>query len=389
MKHTKISWLIAAMSLIGLALAAILFTACDDGSGSTPGNGNDPVISPCANGHTFTEWQETTPATCTAAAIDTEKCSVCGELGTVTDAGHSALGHSAGAVGGAIEVTCETDGYTGTGTCIHCLTNLSGTTIPATGHHYHAWTAPTCTTAGNNERECVNDCGTIDTRMEGYAALGHDWNWATYTIGSGIRNCQRGDCSGTVGIGDEGPAGGIIFYVASSGLTIQGYSGATGSFAEYTAYYLEAAPANETISIWQAWNHANNTLIDGITTWANTTERDTGLAGSIGVGRKDTQTIVNSTAFAALSGTAAQQCASKDLNGFKDWFLPSLGELNEFYKLKGQAGVPQTGIPTTEWLWSSSQGNDLNAWHQRFNNGLMGNSLKNDTGNRVRAVRAF
>jgi len=393
-----------------------------------------------ANGHTFNEWEETTPATCDEAAIDTEKCAVCGTLGTETDEGHHALGcHADGdeALTGAIDATCEDDGYTGNGVCVRCGEDVSGESIEAWGHKYHDWTAPTCTNAGNSQRECVNDCDTIDTRSTGYAALGHegtiaafaatcttagnsalsgncvrfaqcahvvtgtvipindnhDWNSALETISEGVEaiTCKRVGCNGKkdyafqYAIGNTGPAGGIIFYVAPSGFTVQGYSGATGSFAEYTAYYLEAAPANEPNSRWQSSVYANHTLIDGITTWVNVTAKNAGLASSIGVGRKDTQTIVNSPAFAALTNTAAQRCANKTLNGFTDWFLPSLGELNEMYKAR-VAGV--TGIPITGDFWSSSQGSSSSAWDQGFASGSQSNGFK-EYSDSVRAVRAF
>jgi len=349
-----------------------------------------------ANGHTW-GWEETTPATCLVAATDTHKCDVCGTFDTaVTQPGHHALGHSSGI--DAIEVSCEVDGYSGgSGPCIHdgCDEVLpAGIVTPKWGHDYHDWTAPTCTTDGNHERFCVNDCGTIDTRTTGYAALGHSGNWAittppnftAETDGEETRTCSTCSTPETrvykfYKIGDTGPAGGIIFYVAPSGITIQGYgnSGDNGYFATYTAYYLEAAPANETNSMWQA--ASENTLIAGVTTFTSTSLNNT----SIGVGRKDTQTIVNSAAFAALTDTAAQRCANKSLNGFTDWFLPSLVELNEIYKA-GVAGV--TGIPTTGRIWSSSQANNVSAWHQDFDNGNRTGGSKANNIN-VRAIRAF
>jgi len=127
-----------------------------------------------AIGHTFILWQKTSAATCTAAAIDTEKCSVCDTLGANTQEGHHALGHITGAIGGASAPTCEKDGYTGTGTCTRCSASLSREAIPKWGHHYHDWTAPTCTTAGNSERYCNNDCGTKEIRPTVYAVLGHE-----------------------------------------------------------------------------------------------------------------------------------------------------------------------------------------------------------------------
>jgi len=196
-------------------------------------------------------------------------------------------------------------------------------------------------------------------------------------------SCGNTDTARDTIIGDTGPAGGIIFYVADGedgrpdGITIQGYSGATGSFAEYTAYYLEAAPANETNSIWGGFG----TLIANITTWENSATKNAGLAASIGVGRKDTQTIVNSTAFAALTDTAAQRCANKSLNGYTDWFLPSLGELNEMLNAFGYSDVR---------FWSSSQHSSSHAWMQDFRFlGLQNSRGKHDSILTVRAVRAF
>ena len=159
------------------------------------------------------------------------------------------------------------------------------------------------------------------------------------------------------------------------GITIQGYTGATGSFAEYTAYYLEAAPANETTSQWGA----NGTLIADVTTGTNATSI---TAASIGVGRKDTQIIVNHLGTNETN-RAAQRCASKSTGGKTDWFLPSLGELNEMYKTKGQ-----TGIPTTGWFWSSSQDVSNYAWSQNFASGSQDSSVKNYN-TTVRAIRAF
>jgi len=331
-------------------------------------------IAPCANGHLFTEWEETSAATCLDAAINTEKCSVCDTLGIVTQAGHHALGHSAGDAGGAIEATCEDDGFTGTGACVRCSIELTGEVIDAFGHQYHDWTEPTCTTTGNSERECINNCGTEDTRDTGYAALGHDWNWAAHT--SGIRDCQRDNCTGTVSIGDTGPAGGKIFYVAPSGFIVQGYSGGAGSFAEYTAYYLEAAPADEGSSFeWGAYG----TLIADVTTFTSLSDSKASLIGN---GRRDTRIIVNHLGTTE-TGRAAQVCASKSSNGFSDWFLPSLGELNEMYKARSHLGISSGDF------WSSSHyGSAGYAWGYHFainnqnywNKGFQGY---------VRAARAF
>jgi len=309
----------------------------------------------------------------------------------------------------------------------------------ANGHYFPEWTAPTCTVEGNSVRTCTRSgCDATDPRTTGYEKLPHtvsSWTFKTaadcitseiekgtctvcgeedtrysstnHAVGHTINPLTKvsvsfgvfeGPCIDcgeptshefTYAIGDTGPAGGIIFYVADGedsrpdGITIQGYgsSGDNGYFAEYTAYYLEAAPANETTSANIQWG-AHGTLIDGITTGTNVASITT---TSIGFGRKDTQTIVNSTAFAALTDTAAQRCANKNFGGKTDWFLPSLGEFNEMYKAR-VAGV--TGIPTTGWLWSSSQYNGINAWFQGFDSGLQ-DVVNKYLNYNVRAIRAF
>jgi len=192
-------------------------------------------------------------------------------------------------------------------------------------------------------------------------------------------------------LGDTGPAGGIIFYVSESGFTVQGYGspGDNGYFATYTAHYLEAAPANETTSSNVQWG-AQGTFIDGITTWADDSERIAGSAASIGVGRKDTQTIVRSPAFANQTNRAAQRCANKTVTVggtvFNDWFLPSLGELNEMFKAKGQPGIPTSSGA----FWSSSQRTGGNAWSNDFGLQYWTPSAPSKMSEcYVRAIRAF
>ena len=51
----------------------------------------------------------------------------------------------------------------------------------------------------------------------------------------------------TTAAGDVGLSGGIIFYYAPGGFTVEGYPEGTGAFETYTAHYLEAAPANEEV----------------------------------------------------------------------------------------------------------------------------------------------
>ena len=202
-----------------------------------------------------------------------------------------------------------------------------------------------------------------------------------------IQTCSVcGETTGTARnteIGDTGPAGGIIFYVDPSGFSVLGYTGTTGTFAEYTAYYLEAAPANEGSSIqWGAYG----TLITDVTTFTSTSDSKASLIGN---GRKDTQIIVNHLSATEETGRAAQLCASKTVTVggtvFNDWFLPSLGELNEMYKARNHLGIPDNFV---NYFWSSSQVSSNYAWGQNFGDYYQDIMYKNFN-YYVRIIRAF
>jgi len=439
----KCLWLIAVTAIIGLVVMA-----CDNGNQTTAHTHTAGAAATCvtpqtcttcgevmqtAAGHDFEhdDWDEDAiDASCEHPSYDTIACknAPC----TVKDrrtGSHPALGHD---LPGAKAATCMADGITGIGHCNRCNENKTGELIPREldNHDFsgmpvitpatcttdgeevvncgnngctkthgtvlealkHEGTiqpyAATCTTAGNSDLSgnCVRyaQCSHVVTGAP-IPAAGHNWiitppNFTTETDGeANCSVCSTNQVYKFYKIGDTGPAGGRIFYVAASGITIKGYTGATGSFAEYTAYYLEAAPTSEGSLSWGAYG----TLIAGVTTFSSIGQNNT---LTIGVGRKDTQTIVNSAAFASLTNTAAQRCANKSLNGFTDWFLPSLGELNEMYKAKGQ-----TGIPTTGSFWSSSQRDIDNAWSQNFSSGSQDYNTRSSgyVGCNIRAIRAF
>jgi len=192
-----------------------------------------------------------------------------------------------------------------------------------------------------------------------------------------------GNNGGSYSVGDTGPAGGIIFYVNLDGFTVEGYGNPDdpGYFPAYTAYYLEAAPYDEESYNYIQWG-SYRILIDDVTTFTSASDP---RAKIIGNGRKNTQIIVNYLANTNETERAAQLCASKSLNGFTDWFLPSLGELNEMCKAKGTSGIPSSG-----YYWSSLQYDRDYAWYQTFDGaGFQNYIFKNQQSYNVRAVRAF
>ncbi|MCF8367098.1 MAG: SUMF1/EgtB/PvdO family nonheme iron enzyme [Bacteroidales bacterium] len=101
---------------------------------------------------------------------------------------------------------------------------------------------------------------------------------------------------------------------------------------------------------------------------------------AIGTGQANTTAIVNGCSTA---GIAARICDDLVLNGYSDWFLPSLDELNQIYINRAAVG----GFALTLY-WSSSQHISTRAWCTQFNGGTNPSGLVNES-KRFRAVRAF
>jgi TolB-like protein len=168
-------------------------------------------------------------------------------------------------------------------------------------------------------------------------------------------------------IGDEGPAGGLVFY--DKGNNSDGWR------------YMEAAPAS--------------TEMKGIN-WGPGGKID-GTRIEIGTGKRNTQIIVNHAITTGGNYRAAWLCDSLEYGGYDDWFLPSTAELNLMYwNLKERA----LGGFIREWYWSSSESGNNNSWTQGFGSGNQiddpyggwaepyGQGRK-DIGHNVRAVRQF
>ncbi|MEI6877064.1 MAG: hypothetical protein WCL50_18270 [Spirochaetota bacterium] len=159
-------------------------------------------------------------------------------------------------------------------------------------------------------------------------------------------------------IGEEGPAGGIVFYDK-------------GEFSDGWRY-LEAAPSDQSASI--QWY--NGTAID------IKTGTPPGIS-DVGTGKANTEAII---AAQGSGNYAATLCKNVSINGFSDWFLPSVDELNLMYKNLKKSGLGELG---EGWLWSSSQDIDYGvAWLRSFSDGVPHPAFKNQKYS-VRACRAF
>lgn len=153
---------------------------------------------------------------------------------------------------------------------------------------------------------------------------------------------------GLYDIGDTGPAGGIVFYLDGNG----------GG--------LEAAPADQGTAAWGC-NGIDIAGADGT---------------AVGTGAQNTADII--AADCATTGIAADLADTYMLNGYTDWFLPSLDTLNLLYQ---QADV--VGGFTGGNYWSSSETGRYTAWARWFAPCCLDKFDKDDDWRIVRAVRAF
>mgnify|MGYP003851835853 CR=1 FL=1 len=117
--------------------------------------------------------------------------------------------------------------------------------------------------------------------------------------------------------------------------------------------------------------------------WGCYTKILTGADGlRLGTGNQNTIDII---AGCTTTGIAARLCGDLVQEGYSDWYLPSLGELQTMYSRLHLQGLGGFG---GYWYWSSSQDNPYFAWGMNFGYGNVG-SIGKDYVTQVRAVRAF
>jgi hypothetical protein len=142
-------------------------------------------------------------------------------------------------------------------------------------------------------------------------------------------------------IGDVGPAGGIVFHLTDDGI-----------------HGLEAAPKDQPSGVWGCFE------ID--------------FAGADGLAVGDAaQNTADILAGCNEVGIAAKIAADYTLNGYTDWFLPSIFEL---------VLLRAIGIVKEDRYWSSTEESRGKAWALLF--GLRF-SIKKDSSMILRPIRAF
>jgi hypothetical protein len=175
---------------------------------------------------------------------------------------------------------------------------------------------------------------------------------ATFTVTAAT--CANG---GACIVGNTGPGGGKVFYVASSNFT------STGSNCGTACKYLEAAPSDHSSRV----------------EWCSNTSSSPGVtATGIGSGMSNT-----TTADSTCTSGAIQVAADYANNSKTDWHLPSKDELAQLFIQRTKVG----GF-TANFYFSSSEYPPGFAWFQSFYNGYQDLANKSDTFY-VRPVRAF
>ena len=260
----------------------------------------------------------------------------------------------------------------------------------------------------------------------------------TSTTGDTLSCAAGGRCA----VGDTGPGGGTVFYVASSQFT------SIGSACGTACRYLEVAPVGWVKSL--TYSTKKSCFSSGMLTWCSFfrfiespsftgevecsqpqngdsdlddpdcawLESTVSVASfvptgtGIGTGHANTSAII---AQNVARGSAANVARAFQGGGKTDWFLPSKDELNalckwafedtkyadcspSYYmdnKLKhGGFAIKRPGNANGVWYWSSSERPERQypdvgeVWYLMFDNGKFCSGRKNWTG-RVRPVRAF
>ncbi|MSW74822.1 MAG: hypothetical protein F2814_05875 [Actinobacteria bacterium] len=166
-------------------------------------------------------------------------------------------------------------------------------------------------------------------------------------------------------IGAIGPSGGVIYFVDYNNI-----------YPNFT--YLEVAPSG--------WNGGNE-LNDPSSTWcSNVTQRiqnsaDSWSTRTVGSGRTNTLAMREGCNEGAIKLLDKYLTSSRTT--FRDWFLPSLGELILLSRnLQGLAGL------SASEYWSSSEYTDVGAWVSSVGAGYQGSANK-ATNFKIRPVRSF
>ena len=273
------------------------------------------------------------------------------------------------------------------------IQDASGNTVSSSG-------TVTATISGAGGTLIGTTTATASSGVATFTGLGIDGtNGTTYTITYTVSGLTVATVTVTLvayTVGETGPGGGKIFYVAITPF-------ACGPTRSATCTYLEAAPSG-----WNGASDAQNrwaqqTPIDYVTT---TVGGDGATATGIGWGYRNTRAIVaqgNSNTANSVAPIADSYTVTVSGVVYDDWFLPSKDELNEMCKwARGQAWVSDATACNNSgslnsggasgfssyYYWSSSESANSLARMQNFADGAPLSTYKFNVVY-IRPIRSF
>jgi hypothetical protein len=250
---------------------------------------------------------------------------------------------------------------------------LGGTTTVSAVAGIATFTNLTHTTAGTNTLTFASTSPTTLTSVTS----------ASFTTAAA--SCAQG---GVCALGEIGPGGGTVFYVAVSAFT------STGSACATACWYLEAAPISWSTAVQAAPNAqtscstaggtAGSVSADPQCVWSGNTSTTVSTFYEIGKGYANTSAIIGQADGGSTAGKAATVARGYQGGSQTDWYLPSDSELIQMRINNSYLG----GYHPWGMYWSSSQSTVTNAYLQEIASSGSAHANKINS-YYVRPIRAF
>lgn len=232
---------------------------------------------------------------------------------------------------------------------------------------------PTIPTVPNNVSAFTNDAGYLTTEVDGsitneLQTISRTGTTVTLSNGGGTFEDSVGVYTAGTGIDITNN---VISTTSACGLSIgDTYAGGIIFFLDGSGCHGLVAKATDEPGIYQ-WSPSY------FETWA--------FASGIYGGAQNTKKSIARAVAIGSTCPAASVCDNLTSGGYTDWYLPSKDELDMMYvnlHMQGLGGFANNSY------WSSTEGDNFNAWRQNFFDGFQGNLNKNGS-LYVRSVRAF